>query len=64
VPYLIKAVDTSGAIALRRDTPQAALKKARELLADGCLDIEIVGPDGHSYPASAFDQLGASAPVH
>jgi hypothetical protein len=61
VPYLIKAVDTSGAVSLHRDTAAAALKKAGELLADGCWDVEIVGPDGHSYPAEAFDQLGTPA---
>jgi hypothetical protein len=32
----------------------AALKKARELIEDGCFDVQIIGPDGRIY--SSFEQ--------
>ena len=53
----INAVDTSGALSLHRETVAAAIKKANELLADGCWNVEIIAPDGRSYPCSALHQL-------
>lgn len=46
--FLIKATDTSGALTLHRDTHSGAVKKATELLSDGCWDVEIVSPEGQS----------------
>ena len=55
MPFLVKGTDTSGMISLRRDSPEAALKKARELTEDGCWDVEITGLDGQTYDAAAFE---------
>jgi hypothetical protein len=57
VRFLITGTDTSGCIVLRRETAEAARKKAAELAEDGCHDISITAPDGQRYPPQAFDQL-------
>lgn len=57
--FLVTGTDTSGRIILRRETAAAALKKAAELVEDGCRDIAITTPDGRRYPPQAFDQLPA-----
>ena len=57
MPFLVKGTDTSGMISLRRDSIEAALKKARELTEDGCWDVEITGPDGQTHDAAAFEAL-------
>jgi hypothetical protein len=33
------------------------LKKAGELISDGCWNVEIVTPDGATYHPGEFDQL-------
>ncbi|RYZ92387.1 MAG: hypothetical protein EOO68_22815 [Moraxellaceae bacterium] len=48
VTYLIKATDTSGRLELHRDTRAGAVKKASELVADGCWDIDVLDDDGRS----------------
>ncbi|CAN7460051.1 hypothetical protein LJR220_004159 [Bradyrhizobium sp. LjRoot220] len=55
--FLITALDTSGTVTLRRESVVAAMKKADELISDGCWDVEIVTPDGATYSSSEFDQL-------
>ena len=55
--FLINALDTSGAVTLRRESVLAAMKKADELISDGCWDVEIVTPDGATYHSDEFDQL-------
>jgi hypothetical protein len=55
--FFITALDTSGIITLRRDSVPAAMKKATELLSDGCLNVEIITPDGAAYSPSQFEQL-------
>jgi hypothetical protein len=55
--FLINALDTSGTVHLRRESAAAAMKKAAELIADGCWDVEIVTPDGATYNSGEFDQL-------
>ena len=55
--FLITALDTSGAVTLRRESVLAAMKKADELISDGCWDVEIVTPDGATYHSGEFDQL-------
>ena len=55
--FLITALDTSGAVTLRRESVLSAMKKADELISDGCWDVEIVTPDGATYNSGEFDQL-------
>ena len=55
--FLIHALDTSGTVTLRRESVTAAMKKADELILDGCWDVEIVTPDGATYNSGEFDQL-------
>ena len=55
--FLITALDTSGSVTLQRDTVPAAVKKASELISDGCWDVEIKAPDGASYSPAEFEQL-------
>jgi hypothetical protein len=55
--FLITGTDISGRIILRRESVEAAQKKAAELAQAGCHDIAIIAPDGHRYTADAFDQL-------
>ena len=55
--FLIHALDTSGTVTLRRESVMAAMKKADELILDGCWDVEIVTPDGATYHSDEFDQL-------
>src|SRR3954464_12776347 len=55
--FLINAQDTAGNVTLNRATVPAALKKAGELISDGCWNVEIVTPDGATYQPGEFDQL-------
>jgi hypothetical protein len=40
----------------RRKSPEAALKKARELLKT-CYDVHIITPEGRDYASSEFGDL-------
>ena len=55
--FLINAQDTAGNVTLNRESVAAALKKAAELVSDGCWNVEIVTPDGATYHSGEFDQL-------
>ena len=55
--FFITAQDTAGSVTLHRDTVPAAIKKADELISDGCWNVEIVTPDGAAYLPAEFDQL-------
>ena len=55
--FLITAQDTAGSVTLNRESAPAALKKAAELISDGCWDVEIVTPEGTTYHSGEFDQL-------
>jgi hypothetical protein len=55
--FLINAQDTAGNVTLNRASVPAALKKAGELISDGCWNVEIVTPDGATYHPGEFDQL-------
>ena len=55
--FYITALDTSGTVTLHRDSVPAAIKKASELISDGCLNVEIVMPDGATYRRNEFEQL-------
>jgi len=52
--FLISATDTCGRVTLRRETANAAVKKAAELAEDGYRDVAIIGPDGHLYSPPAL----------
>jgi hypothetical protein len=55
--FLINAQDTAGNVTLNRTSVPAALKKAAELISDGCWNVEIITPDGATYQPGEFDQL-------
>jgi hypothetical protein len=55
--FYITALDTSGTVTLNRDSVPAAIKKAGELISDGCLNVEIIMPDGAAYQPGEFEQL-------
>jgi hypothetical protein len=55
--FLITALDTSGSVTLQRESVPAAMKKAAELISDGCWDVEIIAPDGAAYSPGEFEQL-------
>jgi hypothetical protein len=59
--FVIQGTDTSGSVSLRRDTTAAAVKKASELIADGCWDVQITTPDGRVYASTEFDRLQSEA---
>jgi hypothetical protein len=66
--FMITAQDTAGNVTLNRDSGPAALKKAEELLSDGCWNVEIMTPDGATYHSGEFEQLrervSAPAPMY
>ncbi len=47
--FTVKGRCKHGELAHRRSTPEAALKKARELARTGCYDVHIVTPEGRDY---------------
>ena len=55
--FYITALDSSGSVTLHRDSVPAAIKKAGELILDGCLNVEIIMPDGATYHPGEFEQL-------
>jgi hypothetical protein len=58
--YVITATDSAGALSLKRDSVAAAIKKALELVGDGCRDVCITDPDGRIFGYPEFDQLQAA----
>jgi hypothetical protein len=57
--FIITGTDSAGAVSLKRDSAAAAIKKALELIGDGCRDVCITGPDGRIHSHADFDQLRA-----
>jgi hypothetical protein len=57
--YLVSGRDQSGYVSLGRTTTADALKKARELLQDGYLDVRICTPQGRVLLSDEFDQFEA-----
>jgi hypothetical protein len=55
--YIITGTDSAGALSLKRDSAAAAIKKANELVEDGCRDVYIADADGHIYSPDKFDQF-------
>ena len=47
--FEISGFDTAGVVSLKRLSLAAALKKARELVEDGCWDVQIVDPTGRVH---------------
>ena len=45
--YVICGTNLIGIVTLRRDSSDAAVKKAAELVADGYREVHITAPDGH-----------------
>jgi hypothetical protein len=58
--YVITGTDSAGALSLKRDSVAAAIKKALELVGDGCRDVCITDPDGRIFSYPEFDQLQAA----
>jgi hypothetical protein len=58
--YIITGTDSAGALSLKRDSAAAAIKKAVELLGEGCRDVCITDPDGRIHNHADFDQLRAA----
>jgi hypothetical protein len=58
--YLITGTDSAGAVSLKRDSVAAAIKKAVELMGDGCREVSITDPNGRTYSQAEFDQLRAA----
>ena len=55
--FEINGFDTAGVVSLKRPSLAAALKKAKELIQDGCWDVQIVDPNGRVY--TSFEELAA-----
>ena len=58
--FSIKAMCQHGQIVHRRKTPEAALKKAREMSRSGCYNLHIITPEGRDYHYSEFGDLPRS----
>lgn len=55
--FLISGNNGLGRVNLGRDTPAGALKKAKELLQEGYLDVKICTPRGQVLLSDEFDRL-------
>lgn len=55
--YVVRGVDSAGALSLKRDSAAGAVKKALELMDDGTLDVQITDPQGRVYRSGEFDAL-------
>jgi hypothetical protein len=61
MPYIISGTNSVGALSLKRDSAAAAIKKARELAADGFRDVEITDPEGRVHEHTEFARQNAVA---
>ena len=55
--YLVSGNDQSGRVNLGRLTAASAVKKGRELMEQGYLDVRICTPRGRIVMPDEFDQL-------
>jgi hypothetical protein len=55
--YLISGNNQFGRVNLRSAAAEAAVKKAKELLQEGYLDVRISTPRGRVLLSDEFDQL-------
>jgi hypothetical protein len=60
MPYIISGTNSVGALNLKRDSAAAAIKKARELAADGFRDVEITDPEGRVHDHAEFAKRNAT----
>jgi hypothetical protein len=58
--YTIAGTDSAGKLSLKRESVAAAVKKAVELIGEGCRGVSITNPNGHIYGHAEFDQLRAA----
>ena len=58
--FIVKGMCQHGELLHRRKTPEAALRKARELSRSGCYNLHIVTPDGRDYDSAEFGDLPRS----
>jgi hypothetical protein len=58
--FCVKAICKHGEIVHRRRSPEAALRKAREMSQTGCYDVHIITPEGRDYHSSEFGDLPRS----
>jgi hypothetical protein len=65
--FEINGFDTAGVVSLKRLSLAAALKKARELVEDGCWDVQIVDPtslpDGTNRRSTPARRAVANRPI-
>ena len=54
MPYFITGYDLASCLRLRRDTPEGALKKARELEDALYFNVEIESPEGTVLTTDQF----------
>ena len=57
--YLVSGRDQGGYVSLGRTTTAAALKKAKELLQEGYIDVRVCTPQGRILLSDEFDQFEA-----
>ena len=57
--YLVSGRDQSGYVSLGRTTTATAVKKARELLQEGYIDVRVCTPQGRIVLSDEFDQFEA-----
>jgi hypothetical protein len=55
--FTVKANCQHGELTHRRKTPEAALRKARELSRSGCYNVHIITPEGRDYASSEFADI-------
>jgi hypothetical protein len=55
--FTVKANCQHGELVHCRNTPEAALKKARELSRNRCYDVHIITPEGRDYASSESGDL-------
>jgi hypothetical protein len=61
--FIITGTDSAGALSLKRDSAAAAIKKAVELIGDGCMEVHITDADGRIHSHAEFDRLRAAERV-
>lgn len=57
MPYLVTGTNEYGSANLGRGTATGALRLARKLLRDGCMDVRICTPRGRILQSSELDEL-------
>jgi hypothetical protein len=59
--YIVTGTNSAGVLSLKRDSAEAAVKKAVELMGEGTRDVHITDPDGRVYRDAEFAQLYTAA---